>query len=367
MNNHRRYSPLFDWRRLVSENKPSVTSPLQRARLDLFDSTRADLEAWSARYDLWRERVEPVAYMTASCLSLPAGNRRASLLARFILWIYSLDDRTDRPQFAPPDTSDALLHVDVQLSTMTRPLFDAGALSADRAREAGLAWWMDAGAIEERGLRVERSSALFGDALTDIYRDLRAAFPSMGSGPERGFVVDNFTWELARLIGVMHQEIEHSLAARRDEGAARGVDMERYLERGGPSTAFPALASICDGFEAEPRRAWLASGESLASGARIIRLANDLGSYEAERDEAKINAVTIALDELGFSPLARYEDDAVEITRARARVSSRIDEEIERFASLCAGAPETPLLSFVRATVAFALAMYEKGNYVVVG
>jgi hypothetical protein len=89
--------------------------------------------------------------------------------------------------------------------------------------------------------------------------------------------------------------------------------------------------------------------------ARIIRLANDAYTYEADAASGKMSAVTLQLQALG-APLTRQDNR--QVPQARERVEGRLRTLLRNFAQASRRLPATAQSYYLRHVVAFASAVY---------
>jgi hypothetical protein len=124
----------------------------------------------------------------------------------------------------------------------------------------------------------------------------------------------------------------------------------------------PAVASAVSGFEPHPRHRWRTAWRAIVAAGRIVRLANDLHTYEADVDEGKVSAITIRLRDLGCAPFGHDPRTSREVRQAQAWVSNDLAHGIADFSRLHTALPPGPLSYYLRHVVAFALAVYGDGS-----
>jgi hypothetical protein len=348
----------YNWKAIVAENKPGSGTDDQRSRAQLLPRVASDLHDWAVRHDLWVQRVPPSAYTgVVSTRVSPEHPREAALVARYVLWIFSLDDHLDRAHLAgDAGAADAF---EDHLAHSIKPLYDVAGLTQAQAAECGLGWAIG------RGCQATRKTASLRDALADICRELAAAARSVEAGDGPGpFALTSFARELARMIAAAREELRESSAARRRQTDLVLPSLESYLRRGAISISFPCIATVPCCFEPDPRAAWEACESAIQSGGAIARLCNDLAGYETEVAEMRVNAMTLAFAQLGFEPFAARDLNSPEVALARELVTKRLEEELALFSRISADLPDGRLSYWVRTMPAFAIAMYEKGNYI---
>jgi hypothetical protein len=181
---------------------------------------------------------------------------------------------------------------------------------------------------------------------------------------ERGFSTLNFAGQTIRLVQAMRWELVKSYDFSLALAINRLPEWELYLEMAQISIGMPLVASTVISLEQSPEELWDAAVEAIAHSAKIIRMVNDIGGFWHELEEHKINSVTYALVTAGNSPFASYSPEDSAVSAARSAVQEIVQTEIQ---ALDKGLEKLPARAFVywmRNTVAFAVAMYEKGNYV---
>jgi hypothetical protein len=90
-------------------------------------------------------------------------------------------------------------------------------------------------------------------------------------------------------------------------------------------------------------------------GKRIIRLANDAYTYEADAASGKMSAVTLQLQAMG-APLDGQ--DGKQVPQARTRVERRLETLLRSFAQASKRLPTSAQAYYLRHVVAFASAVY---------
>jgi hypothetical protein len=116
--------------------------------------------------------------------------------------------------------------------------------------------------------------------------------------------------------------------------------------------ACSAWATIC---EPDPRRAWRNAAKVIDRGKRIIRLANDAYTYEADAASGKMSAVTLQLQAMD-APLRGQDNQRV--PQARERVEGRLRTLLRSFAQASRRLPASAQSYYLRHVVAFASAVY---------
>jgi|GEM_PF-1515554 len=357
----------FDWRQIVTQNKPGTDSADQQWRQAALPRFFEDLQKWAAQYQLSHKRMQVSAY-TGIVNTLPPGLSKdpafsyhmASLISRATLWLFDLDDFIDfyiQRQSTAGELSPNWLHnLELQLSYILGPLFDLAATGREPAlpvdHEPPLNLTVDEA-------QVEPTSVGLRNALHDIYQEVQTLAPTQEAADFRTI---NFAAQAARLLQSMRWDLFISQEFGRNP--ANLPTPELYLSTAGVSIGLPFVAGVVIGLEETALQTWKASYEVMEHAAKIARLVNDIGSFWQELEEHKVNSMTEALVQLGAPPLGPYQLDSPEVAQARELVSLSVQKEVEAFERGLATLAETPYTYWLRNTVAFALIMYEKGNYV---
>lgn len=306
---------------------PVVTTPYLSARPDserhsILDRTAvvsAASERWLRDYPVVRRPSVTAAVALAAAVGMPSlDDRGLTLLTRWWLWIFGIDDRFDDP--AVPD--------------------------------ADLVDWSGRFALSIGGAPEHDEPDLLLAALGSIRLDL-ARYPlSSRLGP---------AWRRA-----MSEVVAGMLVERRwHRGLATG-DLPGY-------DAYLANALRTISVRPYALTACVLAGERAAAvyfdrldpmieaSARCFRLANDIRSDERERAEGKPNAVWLLQRELMAGGLA--VDAALEAARTRLRAERAAD--LARLDAMREAAPASiaTLARFLWAHAAFACDMYETDDY----
>ena len=352
-------APKFNWPEIVAQAKPGSGSA---ARQQLLLNLVTDLSQWADHYQLTEPRRQVSAY-TAAVIIPPDGSvEMGQLIARYIMWVFDLDGFIDRLDFArlKLDTAPAkLAYLDRQLSHILKPLYQAGYLKIEQTESWGLPGEV---ALPDELPELEAPALRLSLALADLCQKLAA-----GQIPQFG--VANFNEQVARMSGAMRRELAQSFGYQESGSIKELPNLESYLANSKFSIAVSSVEAIAACYEKAPQTAWQSCAGVLDSGAKVIRLANDLGNYWSELAERKINSLTVALAELGFAPMGDYQEGSPEVAQARQSVGGWLQAELKLFAEglsdlAQAQNQEGPLLYSLQNTVAFALAMFEKGDYI---
>jgi hypothetical protein len=363
-------STLFDWRTLVANNKPSQASDIQLARLEALPQLTTDLEKWSNQYKLLTQRVGPSAYTGCVITATPFSYQRALLFAKYILWVYSLDnyiDKFDYSQFDLTNSKNWLNYLDGQLSCIVKPLYQLGGLTFEQGYNYGLE--LNFNQTSEHQL-LEPISFNLKESLQNLYQDLQASWQythqhELHSLQKLNFSLTNFTHYFAKMVGAMRWEMIQNFNYWETLDSNRLPNVEKYLNQSKFSIGLCPGGAIVAGYEIDPEAAAQLCNMAMETSAKIVRLANDLCSnYWSELEERKVNSITIALAQLNFAPLGLYQEGSLEVKQAKEIVRARLEVELERFVQQIKAIPDIPFLHWMRVQLAFALAMYEKGDFV---
>ncbi len=357
----------FEWRKVVAQNKPGSDSADQQWRQITLPKLFKDLEKWATLYQLNYKRMQVSAY-TGIVTTLPPGlsqdpaisYQMASLVSKATLWLFDLDDFIDfyvlRHNSSGQLSQNWLPNLELQLSYILGPLFELAATRREPSlpvdNEPPLNF-----IIEEA--QIEPNSAGLRGALQDLFHEIQALVPNQNSAD---FRVINFATQAARLLQSMRWDLV--ISQEFGQNPANLPNPELYLSTAGVSIGLPFVAGVVIGLENSAQQTWIAGYEVMMHAAIIARLVNDIGSFWQELEERKVNSMTGALIQIGATPFGQYHSDSPEVAQARALVSANVQKEVEAFESGLANLAETSFTYWLRNTVAFALVMYEKGNYV---
>jgi hypothetical protein len=107
--------------------------------------------------------------------------------------------------------------------------------------------------------------------------------------------------------------------------------------------------------EPEPNRAWSAAAEVIDWSKRIIWLANDAYTYEADAATGQMSAVTLQLQAIG-APLSGHDNQRV--PQARKRVEGGLRTLLRSFVQASKRLPSSAQSYDLRHVGAFASAVY---------
>jgi hypothetical protein len=347
----------YNWKAIVAGNKPGSDSDSARRRGAAFSQLVPELQNWAVRHSLPVDRVASSAYTGVASTLLSDFHQLESLLvAQYVFWLFCLDDHLDRACLAngeaPADDYEA------QLAFLSMFLLDLAGVKNSQIDTLGL------GRMTGREPKMTSMLVSLRDSLAEIYGTTKRAVPAGAVASSGEYVAQNFAIQLARMNETWRQELDDS-AARRAGLTSSIPDMEYYLRRGSVSIGLPPIATVPMCFELDPQGSWERCAAHILSAGYICRLCNDLGNWQREVAERKINAVVIALAESGLDPFGVDEIQGREVERAIGIVVERLGRELACFSKLCAELADGHLPYWLRSMPAFAIAMYEKGNYLV--
>jgi Terpene synthase family 2, C-terminal metal binding len=342
---------------IVIQNKPQKNgSPCQAWRFDQLPRIMGDLTGWADQYQLPPKRIQSGAYtgIVAVRPENPGAYELAVLLGKFTLWIFVFDGLIDKLVYHQAGSAKKLAYLDSYINHVVSPLYERG-LTTQEARETGLGYFEPTSAQTQIG-------CLLREAWVEMYQDFEKQLKRYK--PENlAFSLKSLVLWTAKMIGAMRWELCQKFHFAQTGDPRQLPSLHEYLEHGKYSIAVGALGTLAAGFEDRAAATWEASVRFIDAGAKVARLANDLGNYWAELIEKKINSVSISLRELGYNPLGDYEVASAEVKRAKAVIKAKLAEESDLFISQLK-LDSKPLNCYVKNAVAFTLTMYETDNYV---
>ena len=351
----------FDWPALVEEARPGSATDVQRRQAARFARVQEDLARWVEHQALPADHVEESSLYATVSTPPEMAHEQTMAVARTICWIYAIDDfldKLDLRQAPPAERNAALARLDRDL----RAVFSA---VAPHTRHTQM---LRFGLAQPRSAAMPTDAAPLGvalrEALRSLFVDLRAQWEPLPSAWGRGrFRLRTAAEQFAACVAMMRQELHWNLALdNRAPQAPRLPSFARYIQCGAVSIGMPAVASVAAGFEARPRRVWRAALRATDAAGRIVRLTNDLHTYEADVEEGKVTAIAIRLRDLGYPPMGLDPATSPEVQRAQAWVSDDLARVIALFSRHQAAVPPGPLSYYLRHSVAFALAVYGDGS-----
>jgi hypothetical protein len=349
----------FDWGELVASSMIGKDSDRQRLQLKRFMDICGDLGTWLARMDLPTEHLKESAfYAVVSTEPETTRHEQAVALSQLIAWIYEIDD---------------LMDIDVQNHL--------GAIA-----DAEVAHYLDHALAR---VFVPINSLLDARTRHDLYRSALGAKlrteptfarePALIRSLEDLFVRLPVTWEHIVPRRSESSRARQRLIASQLAACVRGMRCEFWwnrrlaaIETGSGDLAYlPSVAEyedtgadsigMCVGSawattcEPEPLGAWGIAAEVIDLSKRIIRLANDAYTYEADAASGKVSAITLQLQAMG-APLRSA--DMQQVPQARERVEGRLRALLRNFAQASKRLPATAQSYYLRHVVAFASAVY---------
>ena len=344
-----RASAQFDWPALVANARPGSETASQRQQALRLGRVQAGLAPWLGQWGLSPEHLEESALYAT--VSMPPDTSDVGVLhiARTIAWIYAIDDFIDKPS-ASGDDDRADMRRD--LAAIFAPL---AAISPRALRRAP---WV-AQRRSGRSPAMSSSAQPLHDALAALLARrettrVRRCAP-WGGDARRQIAAE----QMIACAAMMCRERRWSDAAHSSGHTLPSASA--YLEVGTVSIGMAAVAAAVAGCETHARRRWRTARRAVDAAGSIVRLTNDLNTYEADVDEGKVSAVTIRLRDLGFAPFGHDPDASREVRRAQAWVASDLARAVEAFSRLQVALPIGPLSYYLRHSVAFALAVYGDG------
>jgi hypothetical protein len=353
----------FDWGALVASSMIGKETERQRLQLQRFMDICERLRAWLERMGLATEHLKESAfYAVVSTDPETTRHEQALVFSQLIAWIYEIDDFMDADIPARlEDTVDAAAarQLDSALARVFAPLQPILG-----RRELHKLYPSAVGAQCDTQAEFAREPALVR-SLEDLFVRLPVSWEHLVSQASRGshyrerLVASQL---VACVQGMRHEFWWNRRLAAIEVGAAdesasmmRLPSVAEYENTGADSIgmcACSAWATIC---EPDPRRAWHDAAKVIDRGKRIIRLANDAYTYEADAASGKMSAVTLQLQALG-APLDRQSGR--QVPQARKRVESRLKRLLRSFAQSSKRLPASAQAYYLRHVVAFASAVY---------
>lgn len=369
-------TPHYNWRQMVAAERPGTQNAAQQSRLEALGKVIENLREWTLAHRLDPLRVKECAYVGCVFTTVPTPHDQALLAAKFSLWTYNLDRQMDQLDYSAlgehASTEAQLAYLDLQLSAILRPMYEAGYLSLPQAAVIGADHYLTQPA-EKFASEVHPFSPVLGQALLALYREteqnwLLGQAPASERHNQIKGVLTRYSTELLHLIKRMRREVYDSFIFKLTKNKLLLPDMEEYIEGSKYTIAARWVAVSINGFEANPDSTWVACLTALDSCARIGRIVNDLGNYWTELVvEQKINCVSLALVQLGYEPIADYPQDSPELAQAADLVMRRVRQEVERVVehSKSPLLETSALMYYCCKLPAFLLAMYEKGDFLI--
>jgi hypothetical protein len=284
------------------------------------------------------------------------------VFSQLIAWIYEIDDFMDidiPARLGDMADTEAARQLDSALARVFAPIRPVlGGRELHKLHPSAV------GAKRNMPLEFAREPPLVR-SLEDLFLRLPVTWEhltpqaSRGSRYRKRLVASQL---LACVQGMRHEFWWNRRLAAFEAGAAdesasmmRLPSVAEYENTGADSIgmcACSAWATIC---EPDPRRAWRDAAKVIDKGKRIIRLANDAYTYEADAASGKMSAVTLQLQAIG-APLDGQ--DGKQVPQARIRVERRLETLLRSFAQASKRLPASAQSYYLRHVVAFASAVY---------
>src|SRR5262249_45265199 len=145
---------------------------------------------------------------------------------------------------------------------------------------------------------------------------------------------------LAACVVVMRRELYWSSLLHCSGGGGQSRDLPSltsYLAVAKRSTGIHPTAALIYGFGGSRQCTWGQMRPAIAAAARVIRLANDLHTFEADIREGHLTAFTmLALRKLDF-PLSQLDPKSRDTLRTKRRLMRQIDRAVNTFGQRIAG------------------------------
>jgi hypothetical protein len=351
----------FDWGALVASSMMGKDTNRQRLQLRRFMEIRGDLQIWIERMGLASEHLQESAfYAVVATEPETTRHEQAVALGQLIVWIYEVDDFMDFDLPARLEGIDdagasrrldnALARVFAPLhSTLRRQEFQRLHPSATRAGR-------HAQAESPREPALIRSLEALLARLPITWAHL-APPASRTSRYRRSLIASQL---VACVRGMRHEFWWNRRLAQIESGASAGTSLRlpsvaEYENTSADSIGMcvgSAWATTC---EPEPRSAWRAAAKVIDRSKRIIRLANDASTYEADVASGKMSAITLELQAMGESLSGQ---GGQQVSQARKRVERRLKTLWRSFAQTSKRLPASAQSYYLRHVVAFASAVY---------
>jgi hypothetical protein len=351
----------FDWGALVASSMIGKNTDRQRLQLKRFGDIRADLETWIAQTGLAAEHLQESAFYAAVATE-PGTTRheQAVALGRLIVWIYEVDDFMDfdlPARLGDMDDAGASRRLDNALARVFAPLH---ATLGRRAFQKLHPFATRAG----RRAQAEspREPALIR-SLEDLFARLPVTWAHLAPRASRSsrYRESLIARQLIACVRAMRHEFWWNRRLTQIEtGATAGTSLHlpsvaEYENTGADSIGMcvgSAWATTC---EPEPRSAWRAAAKVIDRSKRIVRLANDAYTYEADLASGKMSAITLELRAMGEPPGGRCGQ---QVPQARKRVERRLKTLWRSFALASKRLPASAQSYYLRHVVAVASAVY---------
>jgi hypothetical protein len=349
----------FDWGALVASSMMGKETERQRLQLLRFMDVCADLGTWLGRMGLPTEHLKESAfYAVVSTEPETTRHEEALTFGQLIAWIYEIDDFMDfdiQDRLGKLADAEAARVMDVALARVFAPIDPLLG-----AQERQSLYPSATNATGHTRLEFAREPALIR-SLEDLFvclpvtREHIAPRGSASSRARERLIAS----QLAACVRGMRYEFWWNRRLAAIEAGTGDLaylpSVAEYEDTGADSIGMcvgSAWATTC---EPELHGAWRSAAEVIDWSKRIIRLANDAYTYEADAANGKVSAVTLQLQAMG-APLRSH--DMEQVPQAREQVEGRLRTLLRSFAKASRRLPATAQSYYLRHVVAFASAVY---------
>jgi len=351
----------FDWGELVASSMIGKDTERQRLQLGRFMSICDDLGTWFDRTGLPTEHLKEAAfYAVVSTEPETIRHEQALVFSQLIAWIYEIDDfmDVDAPErLRDVADQEASRCLDNALARIFTPIYPILGRRELQHLHPSATWDGRRGQPEfSREPALSRSLEDLFERLPITWEHL-APKASRGSRERQRLVVS----QLVTCVRGMRHEFwwNRRLARMAMETGGRVMSglptVAEYENAGADSIGMCACSAWAATCGPEPHSAWRNAAQVIDRSARIIRLANDAYTYEADAATGKMSAVTLQLQAMG-APLSSQDDQRV--PQARERVEGRLKTLMRSFAHASKQLPTSVQSYYLRHVVAFASAVY---------
>lgn len=347
----------FDWGELVASSMIGKETERQRVQLQRFMAICGDLGTWLARLDLTSEHLKESAfYAVVSTEPETTRHEQALVFSQLIAWIYAIDDFMDVDIPARlSDTADveAARHLDTALARIFAPIRPIlGGRELQSLYPSATSPYGEVAITPEPAL-IRSLEDLF--ARLPVTWEHLVSRKSESSRARERLVASQL---VACVLGMRHEFWWNRRLAMIETGVgdpARLPSVAEYEDTGADSIGMCACSAWATTREPKPKWAWDVAAEVIDWSKRIIRLANDAYTYEADVASGKMSAVTLQLQEMG-APL--NGQGGQQVPQACERVEGRLRTLLRNFAQASRRLPATAQSYYLRHVVAFASAVY---------
>jgi hypothetical protein len=365
----RRTASDFDWPALVEQARPGTATEAQRRQQARLSAVHGWLTTWIRAFALPADHVEECALFTITSTSSAMPEDAVNVVAATIYWIYVIDDFLDLLELrhVPNAEQDRrLAQLDSELQWIFQPLISL--VRPTYRRLLGKPMTVRTASSPEVAPLVAALHDALG-AVVEQRQRLWAPLPQRWG--QRRFRQRVAAEQLMHCVAMMRQELDWNLTLVRWEQAhaqnprTRGPrlpTLRNYLCVGVASIGMPAVAAVVAGCERRPRHAWRQGQKAIEAAGRVVRLTNDLHTYEADIDTGKLSSVAVQLHRLGYAPSGWPIETSIEVQRARVSLAKELAHAIDTFAHRSTPLPSGLLREYLRQIVAFALAVYGDGG-----